>query len=781
VFGRGALGALGEELDRLECDRVFLVSTPGRASLGLEVVAQLAKRGITTFTGAKEHVPVEVVEEAHAALVTSSADCIVAIGGGSAIGLGKALALRTSAKLVAIPTTYSGSEMTPLYGITEAGEKRTGRDERARAVLVLYDPELTLQLPRDVTVQSLWNAMAHAVEALYADDADPVTLLSAERSLGLIATSLPRLVADAHDSEARDDALEGAYLAGSCIADVTLGLHHKLCHILGGRFRLPHAAVHAALLPFVVRYNQDHAPDAMRTIAKALGVVDAASGMAALSRAVGAPQDLRSLGLSAEDLERVADAVMASPPKNPRPIERSALMALLTEAHHRASRPRPVAARPAAESLRTQPGFGSTLVSEALEGALPRDQNTPRRAPLGLYPELYNFTPFTVRRTDNGRAWLYRIRPSTLHTPFSELPSARYTTEFDVAAPNRMRWRPLPFPEGNAVDFLDGLATLGGAGHPDLGPGFAVSLYAANASMVDRCFSTLDGDLLIVPQEGTIECRTELGWLVAPPGHVVVIPRGLKFAISLPDGRARGYVLEVFGVRFRLPERGPLGSNGLADARHFLAPVASYEDRNCPDYQLVERFGGRLYAARQNHSPFDVVAWHGNVAPYVYDLMLFNAMGAMNFDHPDPSIHTVLTAPLDDHGRAVADFVVFPPRWEVAEHSFRPPPFHRNAATEVNGVIRNPPSRHGFEPGCTYLTPLLTGHGISTDSLDHVLDQSDEEADPPNRIPNTSLWFMFESALPMRLTRWAMETDIRDGGFDALFEGVRSRFDPKRR
>jgi homogentisate 1,2-dioxygenase len=254
----------------------------------------------------------------------------------------------------------------------------------------------------------------------------------------------------------------------------------------------------------------------------------------------------------------------------------------------------------------------------------------------------------------------------------------------------------------------------------------------------------------------------------------------LKFSISLPEGRARGYVLDVFGVRFRLPERGPLGSNGLADARHFLAPVASYEDRRCPDYQIVQKFGGRLYAARQGHSPFDVVAWHGNVAPYTYDLMLFNAMGTMNFDHPDPSIHTVLTAPLDDHGRAVADLVVFPPRWEVAEHSFRPPPFHRNAATEVNGVIRTPAPTHGFEPGCTYLTPLLTGHGISTESLDRVLDQSDETADPPNRIPNTSLWFMFESALPMRLTRWAMETDIRDGGFDALFEGVRSRFDPKR-
>jgi homogentisate 1,2-dioxygenase len=621
--------------------------------------------------------------------------------------------------------------------------------------------------------------MAHAVEALYADGADPVTDLAAERALALIAASLPRLVADLRDADARDDALEGAYLAGLSIADVSIGLHHKLCHVLGGKFGLPHAATHAALLPFVVRYNHDYAPDAMRKIARALGVVDAAAGIAGLSRAVGAPRDLKSLGLEATDIESVADAVIAAPPKNPRPVDRRSLVALLTEALGRPSRPRAVANPPAREARRTQPGFGSTLVSEALPGALPHGQNTPRRAPYGLFPELYNFTPFTVRRTDNGRAWLYRIRPSTLHSPFAALPAARFTTEFDVAAPNRMRWRPAPFPE-RPVDFLDGIATLGGAGHPDLGPGFAVSLYAANASMEDRCFSSLDGDLLIVPQEGTLECRTELGWLVAPPGHVVVIPRGLKFSISLPDARARGYLLEVFGVRFRLPERGPLGSNGLADARHFLAPVASYEDRACPGYQLVEKFGGRLYSATQDHSPFDVVAWHGNVAPYTYDLMLFNAMGTMNFDHPDPSIHTVLTAPLDDHGRAVADLVVFPPRWEVAEHSFRPPPFHRNAATEVNGIIRTPSPAHGFEPGCTYLTPLLTGHGIATDSLDKVLDLSDDAADPPNRIPNTSLWFMFESSLPMRLTRWATETDILDGTFDALFEGVRSRFDPKR-
>lgn len=782
VFGRGSVRALSDEVARLSVSRVLVVSTPGRAAAAKAVLGSLGKRGVGLCAIAEEHVPKSVVAGALKVMNELSADCIVAFGGGSAIGLGKALTLGTrGARLVAIPTTYSGSEMTPLYGITEGGEKKTGRDERVRPALVLYDSELTDALPLGVTVPSLWNAMAHAVEALYAEEADPVTDLAAEEALRLIATSLSRLVANPKDHPARDDALEGAYLAGLSIADVTLGLHHRLCHVLGGKFGLPHAPTHAVLLPHVVRYNRDYAPGAMRKIARALGVVDPAAGFASLSRAVGAPSDLKSLGLASGDIERAAEAVASAPPKNPRTVDRRSLVLLLTDAFGKPSAPRAVAIPPTADSRRTQPGFGTTLQSEALEGALPRGQNTPRHAPYGLYPELFNFTPFTVRRTENGRSWLYRIRPSTLHTSFSSLPPSRFATEFDIGAPNRMRWKPAPFPDPSArVDFVDGIATLGGSGHPDFGPGFAVSIYAANASMDDRCFSTLDGDLLIVPQEGALDCRTEFGWLLAPPGHVLVIPRGVKFSVSLSDGRARGYLLEVFGARFRLPERGPLGSNGLADARHFSSPVASYEDRSCPEYQLVEKFGGRLYGATQGHSPFDVVAWHGNVAPCTYDLMMFNAMGTMNFDHPDPSIHTVLTAPLDDHGRAIADFVVFPPRWEVAEHSFRPPPFHRNAATEVNGVIRTPSPTHGFEPGCTYLTPLLTGHGIATDSLDRHLDLPDDVADAPNRIPDTSLWFMFESALPLRLTRWALETDILDRDFDRLFEGVRSRFDPKR-
>jgi homogentisate 1,2-dioxygenase len=306
-----------------------------------------------------------------------------------------------------------------------------------------------------------------------------------------------------------------------------------------------------------------------------------------------------------------------------------------------------------------------------------------------------------------------------------------------------------------------------------------VHLFSANADMEDRSFGDADGDLLIVPQTGTLECRTELGWLRAAPGQVILVPRAIKFAIGTGGAPARGWMLEVTGPRLRLPERGPIGSNGLADARHFLAPVAAYEDRIC-DHELVVKLGGRLHAARQEHSPFDVVAWHGNHVPCMYDLSLFNAMGSVTFDHPDPSILTVLTAPLDDHGRAVADFVVFPGRWDVSEHSFRPPYMHRNAASEINCVVRTNSPEMGYDPGVTFVSPLLTSHGISTKSYDAVLEMPDEQHERPRRIPDDSLWIMFESALPFHATAWARETPLVDSSFLRQFEGMKKRFDPQK-
>ena len=267
----------------------------------------------------------------------------------------------------------------------------------------------------------------------------------------------------------------------------------------------------------------------------------------------------------------------------------------------------------------------------------------------------------------------------------------------------------------------------------------------------------------------------------AGPGSILIVPRGLKFSVGVPEGGARGWVLEVFGRRLRLPERGPIGSNGLADARHFRAPVASFEDRMCPaGFQTVHKLGGRLYAARQDHSPFDVVAWHGNHAPFAYDLSLFSAMGSVTFDHPDPSILTVLTAPLDDHGRAIADFVVFPGRWEVIEHSFRPPFMHRNAASEVNMVVVTPSAEAGYDPGCTFVSPLLSPHGVSTHTYDYVAGLPDDLVEPPRRLPDESLWVMFESSLPFRGTAWSKETPLVDRQFLELFGGMRSRFDPTR-
>jgi len=782
VFGAGASEGILREIEALGLQHVLVACSPGRRDEAAGLLGRLGGRGAGVMPLAREHVPVEVVTQARRDVHHTGADGVLALGGGSAIGLAKALALSTPVCVLCVPTTYSGSEMTPVYGVTEGREKKTGRDERVRPALVVYDPLLTRALPREATIASLWNAMAHAVEGLWARSSDRATALAAEEALRLLASSAARLAARLGDDSAREDALEGAYLAGGVFGDAGGGLHHKLCHVLGGAFGLPHAATHAALLPHVVRFHRAAAPEAMTAIARALGVLDPVAGLELLARATGVAVGLEKLGMPREGLEHVLDTMLAMPPFHPRTLDRAALGAMLAAAWSGPPARTATAPLRGPETPGHSSGFGSTHESEALAGALPRRQNAPRRGPFGLYPELLNGTPFTVRSAENSRVWMYRVRPSFTEAPFLPLPPARFAAPLGEVDPNRTRWRPMAIPTPPAaVDFLDGLVTLGGAGDPTAGPGWAVHLYAANASMADRSFSDADGDLLIVPQTGTLECRTELGWLRVAPGTVLLVPRALKFAIGVPEGGARGWVLEVFGRRLRLPERGPIGSNGLADARHFLAPAASFEDRLCPaGFQTVTKLGGRVYAATQEHSPFDVVAWHGNHAPFTYDLSLFCAMGSVTFDHPDPSILTVLTAPLDDHGRAIADFVVFPGRWEVIEHSFRPPFMHRNAASEVNIVVRTPSPEGGYDPGCTFVSPLLTPHGVSTKTYDHVLGLPDDHVDAPRRLPDESLWCMFESAMPFRATAWARETPLVDEGFLAGFAGMRSRFDPTR-
>ena len=261
-------------------------------------------------------------------------------------------------------------------------------------------------------------------------------------------------------------------------------------------------------------------------------------------------------------------------------------------------------------------------------------------------------------------------------------------------------------------------------------------------------------------------------------------PRGIKFAVGFAEGHApRRWMCEVFGKRFKLPERGLVGSNGLADARHFYAPIASYEDRECRSsgFEIVTKLGGQLWTATQKHSAFDVVGWHGTHLPFSYDLSLFAPMGATKFDHQDPSIFTVLTAPLDEHGRAILDFVVFPGRWDVLEHSFRPPFAHRNAASEVNCVMKTPMPEQGYDPGVTFLSPLLTSHGVGTSTYDKVWDMEESKAEGPRRVPDESLWVMFESAMHFRLSAWATETPLLDHAFGKLFEGMRCRFTPNKR
>jgi homogentisate 1,2-dioxygenase len=781
VFGAGSAAKIPQEIEAIGGQRVLVVSSPGRKADAAALAAKLAGRSVGVQAIAREHVPADAVTAAQQEASRTDADVVLALGGGSAIGLAKAMALAGRVRVVAVPTTYSGSEMTPVYGVTEGGEKKTGRDERVRPVLVVYDPALSQSLARDVTTTSLWNAMAHAVEALWVGSSDRATKLTAEAAIGLLATSLRRLTARIDDTEAREEALEGAYLAGSVFADVGGGLHHRLCHLLGGAFAMPHASTHAALLPHIVHLHREAAPEAMAAIARGLGVLDPVNGIALLAQATGVAVPLEKLGMPRTGVERAVEAAMNAAALFPGALDRAAIEMMMQSAW---SGPAPRASAPALRAPReapTQAGFGATLQSEALPNALPHKQNAPRRAPYGLFPELLNGTPFTVRSAENSRMWMYRIRPSFSHSVLTPLPGARFAAPFEEMNPNRTRWRPLPIPDASArVDFLDGLVTLGGAGEPASGPGYAVHLYAANADMIDRSFSSADGDLLVVPQTGTLDCRTELGWLRVPPGSVLLVPRALKFAIGLPEGQARGWVLEVFGRRLRLPERGLIGSNGLADARHFLAPVASYEDRACPArFQIVTKLGGRLYAATQEHSPFDVVAWHGNHVPFTYDLSLFSAMGSVRYDHPDPSILTVLTAPLDDHGRAIADFVVFPGRWEVFE-GFRPPFMHRNAASELNMVVRTPSPESGYHPGCTFVSPLLTPHGVAASTYDRILATPDDVVDPPRCGPDESLWVMFESAMPFRSTAWARETPLVDADFLRMFEGTRTWFDPKR-
>jgi homogentisate 1,2-dioxygenase len=421
--------------------------------------------------------------------------------------------------------------------------------------------------------------------------------------------------------------------------------------------------------------------------------------------------------------------------------------------------------------------FGNAFESESLPGALPRDRNSPRAAPYGLYAEQLSGTGFVTRRADNRRTWMYRVRPSAQQGRLGPLAHPTLHGDFGAEAPeaNLAAWAPLPLPAaGEARDFVDGLATLGGAGSPALRRGYAVHLYAANRNMEDRAFTNADGDLLILPEQGALTLLTELGVLDVAPGELAIVPRGLRVSVLLRGPAARGYVAEVFGRAFGLPERGPVGANGLADARHFRAPAAWHEDRLAPGFRITVKLGGELHEGTQDHSPFDVAAWHGNHCPYVYDLARFSPVGNTRFDHGDPSIYTVLSAPLDEAGTNSLDLVVFPPRWDASEGTFRPPYFHRNVTTELNGIIRDEAAPGSpFVPGCCFLTPSLAPHGPRASSVERALAEGD---DLPARLPDGALWFQLETALPFSPSRWARQADIRITDWPLMWGAYRKHF-----
>ncbi len=414
------------------------------------------------------------------------------------------------------------------------------------------------------------------------------------------------------------------------------------------------------------------------------------------------------------------------------------------------------------------PGFGNHFSTEAVPGALPVGQNSPQKTPLGLYAEQLSGTAFTAPRTENRRSWLYRLRPSAQHPAYQKIDRGLIRSgPFDEVPPNpnRMRWNPLPVPEA-PTDWVEGLVTYAGNGDPDADAGIGIHLYAANRSMTDRVFYSADGELLIVPQQGAHRFVTEFGIVEAGPGHVVLIPRGVRFRVEL-DGASRGYICENYGAAFRIPDLGPIGANGLANPRDFETPVAAFEDVDRPT-ECIQKYGGELWTTTFDHSPLDVVAWHGNYAPCRYDTARFNTINTVSYDHPDPSIFTVLTSPSDTAGTANCDFVIFPPRWMVAEDTFRPPWFHRNVMSEFMGLVTGAydAKADGFAPGGASLHNRMSGHGP-----DQATYEAAVAADlKPHKIEGT-LAFMFETRAPIRVTKWAESSPLMQLDYDDCWSG----------
>ncbi|NRF65675.1 homogentisate 1,2-dioxygenase [Aquincola sp. S2] len=426
------------------------------------------------------------------------------------------------------------------------------------------------------------------------------------------------------------------------------------------------------------------------------------------------------------------------------------------------------------DTRRYQSGFGNEYATEAVPGALPQGRNSPQRAPLALYPELVSGTAFTAPRAENRRSWLYRRQPSVVsgsYAPYAQPFWLTGAASGGVLPPEPLRWGPFEIP-AEPADFIDGLRTVAANGDAEAQTGIAAHVYLANRSMERRALVNADGELLIVPQQGRIVLTTEMGVLDVKPGEIALVPRGVVFKIALPDGPSRGYVCENYGALFRLPELGPIGSNGLANARDFQVPVAAYEDGD-GGYEIIKKFGGRLWRAAMKQTPFNVVAWHGNLAPVKYDTANFMTIGSISFDHPDPSIFTVLTSPSDTPGTANCDFVIFPPRWMVAEDTFRPPWYHRNLMSEFMGLVygQYDAKPEGFRPGGASLHNCMVPHGPDEEAF----EKASTAPLQPHKLDNT-LAFMFESRYRLVPTEFAMNGGALDAAYAECWQGLKDQF-----
>ena len=422
-------------------------------------------------------------------------------------------------------------------------------------------------------------------------------------------------------------------------------------------------------------------------------------------------------------------------------------------------------------------GFGNHFASEAIAGTLPVGRNSPQRVAHGLYAEQLSGTAFTAPRAENRRSWLYRIRPSAVHGSFALLADNGFHNRFDEqpATPNQLRWSPRPAAT-QPTDFIEGLWTIAGNGSAATHAGVGIHLYQANRSMQSRYFYNADAEMLVVPQAGRLRFFTEFGVIDVEPQEIVVLPRGVRFRVDLLDANASGYVCENFGALLRLPDLGPIGSNGLANPRDFQTPVAAFEEL-VGDFQLLTKFQGRTWSAAIDHSPLDVVGWHGNYAPYKYDLRRFNTIGSISYDHPDPSIFLVLTSPTDSAGVGNLDFVIFPPRWLVAQDTFRPPWFHRNVASEFMGLVQGvyDAKADGFAPGGASLHNCMSAHGPDAATFAKA---SAADLTRPDVIGDT-MAFMFETRSVVCPTAQALQAPQLQSDYQNCWAGLQNHFNPE--